>query len=179
MADNNQVTLVFTRNFSPYNKGDVATFDRKTAEALQNPTYVNEKGREVSLPDGSPVEAYSESKHSEQLAASRGKTEDAEVQTPFNTENGGYYTGTEIEAIIKGRLKAEHDRTVLNGSPLSSDTTKTYVNRTQQAQGTIVTDPQGYTANGQDPAKVDAAQKEAAAKLNSDAKASDEKKAAK
>lgn len=167
-----QVTLVFTRNFSPYNKGDVATFDEKTAEALKNPTYINEKGREVSIPEGSPVEAYSESKHADVLAAMRGKTEDADTQVPQNVENGGYYTGTEIEAIVKARLAAEARRTQENGSPLSSDTTKPEVNQDQQARGTIVTDPQGTTANGQDPQVVDQAQKEVAAKVAKDAKSS-------
>lgn len=167
-----QVTLVFKRAFSPYNEGDVATFDSKTADALKNPTYINEKGREVALPGGSPVEVYSESKHADTLAAMRGKTEDADVQAPQNTGAGGYYTGSELEAIVQARLKAEQARTELNGSPLSVDTTKPDVNQVQQAQGTIVTDPQGYTANGQDPQVVDAEQKEVAAKVAKDNKSS-------
>lgn len=168
MADNNdQVTLVFTRNFSPYNKGDVATFDKATAEALRNPTYVDSKGRTQKLAEGSPVEDYSESKHKDALVAMRGKDGDKAVEAP-TVEAGRVYSGSEVEAIVAARLEAEAQRRV----PLAEDQTKTPVNRQQQANGTVVTDPSptAVAADGGDPQAVHAAQTEVSQDVKSDKK---------
>lgn len=166
-----QVTLVFTRPFSPYNEGDVATFDKKTAERLQNPTYIDEKGRERPLEDGSPVEVYSESKHKDQLLATRGKEKDDEPVVP-NTPTSGYYTTEQLNTMIEQRLRAERDRAELNASPLSADQSKLPVNREQHAAGTVITDPEGISDSPTGKAHVDELerQKDASEKVKADKK---------
>lgn len=176
MANNDQVTLVFTRPFSPYNEGDVATFDKATAEKLQNPTYIDDKGRERPLEAGSPVEVYSESKHKDQLLATRGKEKDDQPIVP-NQPTTGFYTAEQLETMIQQRLRAERDRAELNASPLSADPTKLPVNREQQAAGTVVTDPEGISDGPTGKAHVDELerQKEASQKIKGDQAKADKK----
>lgn len=166
-----RVTLVFTRNFSPYNKGDVATFDKEVAEALKNPTYVDEKGRVKKIEDGSPVEEYSASKHKDTLIKMRGKDGDKAVEVGDVT-TPGYYSATELEAVVARRLELERRRTLENGTPLSVDTSKPAVNREQQAAGTVVTDPTegAVAADGGDPQAINAAQHEVSAQVKKDKK---------